>query len=160
MKTNYFMLTLWLLMAMMSTTKAQGILDKIDKTVDKIDRASNTADRAAQKTEKAGKLGKKIGGLFAKGKKNDEGNGPILNTKIYINGVTLEKLEQINAGLQKRNGILSSESKFKKSGSTMMVSHSISTKELLNQIIISSDGSITRESVESLEDGQILIKIE
>lgn len=132
-------------------TNAQGILDKIDRTINKADRAGNTADRA-------GKTGGKLSKLFGK-KKGAEDAGAEIKTTVNISGVDFAALKLINEKIEGTKGVASSKMKFSTSGSTIILQHSGTTDDLLKALQKTNPGVFGEKNIEGLEDGQISIKV-
>lgn len=155
MKT--ILLSLFMLLCMAGTqVKAQGILDKIDRAADKLDRASNTADRAANRADKAGKVGKKITGIFSKGKGGEEGAN---KTVVKIEGISYDQLEQLDKKLKNIKGVSATSMAYNKNTSKITVQHASSSSDLLDQMLKNSQGILTRDAVEGVEEGSIELSI-
>ncbi|WP_312139188.1 hypothetical protein [Sphingobacterium sp.] len=136
--------------------KAQGFLDKIDRAADKLDRATNTADRAANKADKAGKVGKKLTGFFGKGK---EGEAGLNKTVVKIEGISYEQLNQLNKSLKSCQGVSATNVAFNKNSSKIIVSHAGGSNELLDEMIKKSQGILSKDAIDGVEEGQIDLSI-
>ena len=129
-----------------TATKAQDILDKIDRAVNKADRASNTADRA-------GKTGSKIGSLFGKKKTDAE-----TKTTIRISGATFTSLKSINDKIQLSKGVAETKMKFNASSSTIVVMHAGSTEDLLKALQKTAPVEFAEKNLTGMDDGEISVK--
>jgi len=136
--------------------KAQGFLDKIDRAADKLDRATNTADRAANKADKAGKVGKKITGFFGKGKEAEDG---LNKTVVKIEGISYDQLNQLNKSLKSCQGVSATTVAYNKNSSKITVSHAGGSSELLDEMMKRSQGILSKDAVEGVEEGQIELSI-
>ncbi len=133
------------------SAKAQGLLDKIDRTINKVERAGNTADRA-------GKTGSKLSSLF--GKKNSETEPSAeTTTTINISGVDFTTLKSINEKAENTKGVASSKIKFSTAVSTISLLHNGSTEDLLSALQKTNPTIFSEENIEGLEEGQISIKV-
>lgn len=135
-----------------TATKAQAVLDKIDRVSGQADRANNTAGRT--KT-----TGDKIMGFF--GKKNKDGTEAAgTKTTIKITGATLATLTGINTKIQNIKGVTGSKMKFSSSGgSSITVQHAGTTDELLKSLQKTSPDVFKEKNIEGLDDGEITVKI-
>ncbi|WP_316776706.1 hypothetical protein [Pedobacter antarcticus] len=134
-----------------TSANAQGILDKIDRTINGADRAGNTADRA-------GKTGGKFSKLFGK-KKGAEETGAENKTTVNISGVDFATLKSINEKIEATKGVASSKMKFSTSGSTISFQHSGTTADLLKAFQKTNPEVFGEKNIEALEDGQISVKV-
>ncbi|ETZ21922.1 hypothetical protein N824_25835 [Pedobacter sp. V48] len=134
-----------------ASSNAQGILDKIDRTLDKADKAGKQADRA-------GKTGGKLSSFFGK-KKSAEEVVAETKTTVNISGVDFATLKSINEKAENTKGVLSSKMKFNTSGSIISLEHSGTTEDLLIALQKTNPDIFTEKNIEALEDGQISIKI-
>ncbi|RNL56496.1 hypothetical protein [Pedobacter jejuensis] len=134
-----------------TSANAQGILDKIDRTLNKADRAANTADRT---NNTAGK----IGGMFGK-KKSASGDKSDNTTLIKLSGVTFASLKTINANVQASKGVENTKMKFSSSGSTITVQHAGTTEDLLKSLQKSSPSTFVEKNIDGLDEGEISVKI-
>jgi len=133
------------------SVNAQGILDKIDRTLDKADKAGNQADRA-------GKTGSKISSLFGKKKGNAEADAET-KTTVAISGVDFAVLKSIAEKAENTKGVASAKTKFSTSGSTISLQHSGTTEDLLEALQKTNPEVFDEKNIETLEDGQISIKV-
>ncbi len=129
-------------------TKAQAILDKIDRTADKADRASRTADRTKS-------TGDKLLGLF--GKKKD--GASLEKTTVKLAGVDFSTLKAINDKLQSAKGIESTKMKYSSSGSSIVLQHTGSTTDILKVLQRSAPDVFAEKNIEGMDDGEISVKI-
>ncbi|GGI28525.1 hypothetical protein [Pedobacter mendelii] len=134
-----------------TSVNAQGILDKIDRSLNKADRATNTADRT---NNTAGK----IGSLFGK-KKTASASTSDAKTIIKLSGVTFASLKTINDNVQGSKGVESTKMKFSSTGSTITVQHSGTTENLLKSLQKTAPSTFTEKNIEGLDDGEISVKI-
>lgn len=134
-----------------TSAHAQGILDKIDRTLDKADKASGQAAR----TEKTGS---KIASFFGK-KKNKNAEGVEGKTTIKLNGVTFAALKDLNESIQGSKGVEGTKMKFNASGSTITVQHAGTTEDLFKNLQKASPAVFSEKNIESLDEGEITIKI-
>lgn len=134
-----------------ASADAQGILDKIDRTLDKADKAGNQADRA-------GKTGSKLGSFFGKKKGATEASAET-KTIVNINGVDFATLKSINEKVENTKGVASTKMKFSASGSTISLQHSGTTDDLLKALQKTNPEVFAEKNIEALEDGQISIKV-
>jgi len=136
----------------LTSANAQGILDKIDRTLNKADRAANTADRSSQ-------MGSKIGSLFGKKKGSSDVAAAETKTTIKLSGVNFTTLKSINDNVQASKGVESTKMKFNASGSTITVQHAGSTEDLLKTLQKASPAVFAEKNLESLDDGEISVKV-
>ncbi|MBB5645123.1 hypothetical protein [Pedobacter cryoconitis] len=134
-----------------ASANAQGILDKIDRTINKADRAGNTADRA-------GKTGGKFSKLFGK-KKGAEDAGAETKTIVNISGVDFATLKSINEKIEGTKRVANSKMKFSTSGSTISFQHSGTTADLLKALQKNNPEVFSEKNIEALEDGQISVQV-
>lgn len=134
-----------------ASANAQGILDKIDRTISKADRAGNAADRA-------GKTGSKLSNLFGK-KKGAEDAGAETKTTLNISGVDFATLKSINEKAENTKGVGSSKMKFSTSGSTISLQHGGTTEDLLIALQKNNPAVFAEKNIEAMEDGKISIKV-
>jgi hypothetical protein len=132
-----------------TTTRAQAVLDKIDRATDKADRAGHTADRTKS-------TGDKILGFF--GKKKD-GSSSATKTTVKISGVDFATLRSINDKLQAAKGIESTKIKYSASGSSITLQHSGSTSDILKTLQKASPEVFAEKNIEGMDDGEISIKL-
>jgi len=134
-----------------TATKAQGVLDKIDRASDKVNHAGNTADKTKS-------TGDKIMGFFGKKKKASTENSG--KTNIKITGGTFATLKGINDKLQNVKGIESTKMKFSTAGnSSIIVQHAGSSDDLLKILQKASPDVFAEKNIEGLDDGEIAVKI-
>jgi len=133
-----------------STSKAQDILDKIDRTTNNVNRAGNTADRTKN-------TGDRIMGLFRKKKRGDESAES--KTTIKISGATLAELNSINEKVANSKAVTSTKLKFNKSASSITVLHAGSTDDLLKTLQKAAPGAFAEKNITGLDDGEISLKI-
>jgi hypothetical protein len=138
-----------LLLFSFTTTRAQAVLDKIDKATDKADRAGRTADRTKS-------TGDKILGFF--GKKKDSASSET-KTTVKISGVDFATLRSINDKLQAAKGIESTKMKYSASGSSITLQHSGSTSDILKTLQKASPEVFAEKNIEGMDDGEISIKL-
>ncbi|WP_293306703.1 hypothetical protein [Pedobacter sp. UBA5917] len=132
--------------------QAQGLLDKIDRSLNKADRASNSAERA-------GKTGERINGLFGKKKDANAEKGES-STKVILNGITLVSLKRINEKIQSQKSIAMVKMKYHADGgSTLTINHSGSTEELLKNLQKSEPAVFADENIVGLDDGEITVRL-
>ncbi|MFW0717411.1 hypothetical protein [Pedobacter sp. N23S346] len=129
-------------------TKAQAILDKIDRASDRADRAGRTADRTKS-------TGDKILGLL--GKKKD--GSSITKTTVKLSGVDFATLKNINEKLQGAKGIESTKMKFSSSGSSLMLQHSGSTPDILKTLQKAAPQIFAEKNIDGMDDGEISVKL-
>jgi hypothetical protein len=132
-----------------STTRAQAILDKIDRATDKADRAGHTADRTKS-------TGDKILGFFGK-KKGDSSSET--KTTVKFSGVDFATLKNINEKLQSAKGIESTKMKFSGSGSSITLHHAGSTSDILKTLQKASPEVFAEKNIDGMDDGEISIKL-
>jgi hypothetical protein len=132
-----------------TTTRAQAVLDKIDKATDKADRAGRTADHTKS-------TGDKILGFF--GKKKD-GASSETKTTVKISGVDFATLRSINDKLQAAKGIESTKMKYSASGSSITLQHSGSTSDILKALQKASPEVFAEKNIDGMDDGEISIKL-
>ena len=132
-----------------TTTRAQAVLDKMDRANDKADRAGHTADKTKS-------TGDKILGFFGK-KKN--GSSSETKTTVKISGVDFATLRSINDKLQAAKGIESTKMKYGASGSSITLQHSGSTSDILKTLQKASPEVFAEKNVDGMDDGEISIKL-
>lgn len=132
-----------------TTTRAQAVLDKIDRATDKADRAGHTADRTKS-------TGDKILGFF--GKKKD-GAASETKTTVKISGVDFATLRSINDKLQAAKGIESTKMKYSASGSSITLQHSGSTSDILKTLQKASPEVFAEKNIDGMDDGEISVKL-
>ncbi|WP_345949180.1 hypothetical protein ABDD95_20250 [Mucilaginibacter sp. PAMB04274] len=130
-------------------TKAQGILDKIDRASDKADRAGRTADKTKN-------TGDKILGFFGK-KKDGASSGT--KTTVKISGVDFAGLKTLNEKLQSAKGIESTKMKYSASGSSITLYHAGSTTDILKSLQKSAPDIFAEKNIDGMDDGEISIKL-
>nr|WP_315424461.1 hypothetical protein [uncultured Pedobacter sp.] len=130
-------------------TKAQAILDRIDRASDRADRAGRTADRT--KT-----TGDKIMGLF--GKKKD-GTSSGTRTTVKLNGVDFAALKNLNDKLQGVKGIESTKMKYSTSGSSITLQHAGTTSDILKALQKASPVIFAEKNIDGMDDGEISVKL-
>ncbi len=140
-----------MLLSGLTSASAQGVLDKIDRSLDKADRASNSTDRAS-------KTGSKILGFFGK-KKSAADAAAETKTTIKLTGITFAALKSINENVQTVKGVESTKMKFSAAGSDILVQHTGSTEDLLKTLQKISPDIFHEKNIEGLEDGIIAVKI-
>ncbi|MFD2287848.1 hypothetical protein GJU39_06720 [Pedobacter petrophilus] len=132
-----------------TTTRAQAILDKIDRATDKADRVGRTTDRTKS-------TGDKIMGLF--GKKKD-GNTSAAKTTVKLIGVDFTTLKNLNEKLQTVKGIESTKMKFSASGSLITIYHAGSTSDILKALQKASPDVFAEKNIDGMDDGEISVKL-
>jgi len=132
-----------------TTTKAQAILDKIDRATDKADRAGRTADRSKN-------TGDKILGFF--GKKKD-GAASENKTTVKLSGVDFSTLKSLNEKLQAAKGIQSTRMKYSASGSSIVLQHEGSTSDILKTLQKAAPNVFAEKNIDGMDDGEISIKL-
>ena len=150
MKKLLLVLTLFLGFAF--AANAQGFLDKIDKALNKVERTSNKVDNTSQK---AGRIGGTLNGLL--GKKGEKTQGAEMT--VLIEGVNFPELKKISADLESNKKVEDVKMQFKSSGSTLTVLFN-GDSEALFEALKESSALITDETIQSIEDETIAIKIE
>ncbi|MBD1386698.1 hypothetical protein IDJ75_15550 [Mucilaginibacter rigui] len=133
-----------------TTTRAQAVLDKIDRATDKADRAGHTADRTKS-------TGDKILGFF--GKKKNSSSSSETKTTVKISGVDFATLRNINDKLQAVKGIESTKMKYGASGSSITLQHSGSTSDILKTLQKASPEVFAEKNIDGMDDGEISIKL-
>jgi hypothetical protein len=133
------------------SVNAQGILDKIDRSLDKADKASRQADRA-------GKTGNKIGSLLGK-KKGATDASAEMKTVVMINDIDFTTLKAITEKVENTKGVASAKMKFSKSGSTIILQHSGTTDDLLKALQKTNPTVFAERNIEGMEDGQISVTV-
>ncbi|MCC8407826.1 hypothetical protein LJ707_02725 [Mucilaginibacter sp. UR6-1] len=129
-------------------TKAQAILDKIDKASDKADRAGRTADRSKN-------TGDKILGLFGKKKDGDSET----KTTVKLSGIDFATLKTINEKLQAAKGIESTKMKYNASGSSITLKHAGSTSDILKTLQKAAPDVFAEKNIDGMDDGEISVKL-
>ena len=138
-----------ILLFTITSTKAQGILDKIDRTADKADRAGRTADRTKSTGDKIlGFFGKKKGGSVSETK-----------TTVKLSGVDFSTLKNLNEKLQGIKGIESTKMKYSASGSSIILQHSGSTSDILKTLQKASPQVFAEKNIDGMDDGEISVKL-
>ena len=132
-----------------TVTRAQAILDKIDRASDRADRAGHTADRTKSTSDK-------ILGFFGK-KKN--GSSSETKTTVKISGVDFATLRSINDKLQAAKGIESTKMKYSASGSSITLQHSGSTSDILKTLQKASPEVFAEKNIDGMDDGEISVKL-
>ncbi len=132
-----------------TTTRAQAILDKIDRATNKADRAGHTADRTKS-------TGDKILGLF--GKKKD-GAASATKTTVKLSGVDFATLKSLNEKLQTAKGVESTKMKYSASGSSITLYHAGSTSDILKALQKSSPDVFAEKNIDGMDDGEISVKL-
>jgi len=144
------LLVLTIVLACTFAASAQGLLDKIDKALNKVENTSNKVDNASGK---AGRIGGKLGGLL--GKKGEEAAA----LTVLIEGVNLGELKKISTGLESNKKVSEVKMKYNAAGSTLTVLFSGDSEALL-ELLKKTSTLITDETVQSIEEDGIAIKIE
>lgn len=147
-----------LLLSGYTATKAQGILDKIDRASYKVDRAGNSVDRAGNSANRTKSTGDKIMGIFGK-KNKDAAESSGTKTTIKITGGTFAALKNLNTKIQGSKEVSSTKMKFSNSGSSIVVQHSGSTDDLLKTLQKASPEIFSEKNIEGLDDGKIEVKV-
>jgi hypothetical protein len=132
-----------------SAAKAQAVLDKIDNASNKVDRAGSTADKTKS-------TGDKILGFFGKKKSTETTE---TKTNIKISGGTFALLSAVNENIKKNKCVTGTKMKFNSAGSSITVQHTGSTDDLLKILQKASPDLFGEKNMESLEDGEIAVKI-
>jgi len=138
-----------LIMFSFTTTRAQAILDKIDRTTDRADRAGRTADRTKN-------TGDKILGFFSKKK---DGAASENKTTVKLSGVDFAALKNLNEKLQAAKGIQSTKMKYSSSGSSITVYHTGSTSDILKTLQKASPAVFAEKNIDGMDDGEISVKL-
>ena len=133
-----------------TTTRAQAILDKIDRATDRADRAGNTADRTKN-------TGDKILGFF--GKKKKDGSASDTKTVVKLSGVDFSTLKSINEKLQAAKGIQSTKMKYSASGSSIVLQHTGSTSDILKSLQKVAPSVFAEKNIDGMDDGEISVKL-
>ncbi|MFA6246581.1 MAG: hypothetical protein WC615_06550 [Mucilaginibacter sp.] len=131
-----------------TATRAQAVLDKIDRATDKADRAGHTADRTKS-------TGDKILGFF--GKKKNSSSSSETKTTVKFSGVDFATLKNINEKLQAAKGIESTKMKFSGSGSSITLYHAGSTSDILKTLQKASPEVFAEKNIDGMDDGEISI---
>jgi len=130
-------------------TKAQGILDKIDRATYNADRAGRTADKTKNTGDKIlGFFGKKKGGASSETK-----------TTVKISGVNFASLKTLNEKLQSAKGIESTKMKYSASGSSITLYHAGATSDILKNLQKAAPDVFAEKNIDGMDDGEISIKI-
>lgn len=132
-----------------TTTRAQAVLDKIDKATDKADRAGRTADRTKS-------TGDKILSLF--GKKKD-GTASATKTTVKLSGVDFATLKSLNEKLQSTRGVESTKMKYSASGSSITLYHAGSTSDILKTLQKAAPDVFAEKNIDGMDDGEISVKL-
>lgn len=131
-----------------TTTRAQAILDKVDRATDKADRAGRTADRTKS-------TGDKIMGLFGKKKSSSSET----KTTVKLSGVDFATLTSLNEKLQTAKGIESTKMKYSASGSSITLYHAGSTFDILKALQKASPEVFAEKNIDGMDDGEISVKL-
>lgn len=131
-----------------SITKAQAILDKVDRATDKADRAGRTADRTKS-------TGDKLLGFF--GKKKD--SALTEKTTVKLSGIDFSTLKSINDKLRGAKGIESTKMKYSSSGSSIVLEHAGSTSDILKTLQKAAPDVFAEKNIDGMDDGEISIKL-
>lgn len=131
-----------------TASRAQAILDKIDKATDRADRAGRTADRTKN-------TGDKILGFFGKKKDGASGN----KTTVKLSGVDFSTLKSLNEKLQAAKGIQNTKMKFSASGSSIVLQHTGSTSDILKTLQKAAPSVFAEKNIEGMDDGEISVKL-
>ncbi|GAA4303096.1 hypothetical protein [Compostibacter hankyongensis] len=134
-----------------TSSKAQGLLDKVDNALNKVDRASNTAERAGGTSGKVFNLLKK--------KKDKAGEKTGSQTTVHISGIDFPTLKKLNGNIQACEGVTDTKMKFNAATSTIIVDHTGATEDLLKLMEQTSKDIFTEQNLEGLEDGNISINL-
>ncbi|MCJ8209769.1 hypothetical protein MUY27_08610 [Mucilaginibacter sp. RS28] len=129
-------------------TKAQAILDKMDRAADKADHAGRTADRTKS-------TGDKILSFF--GKKKDGTSTE--KTTVKLSGVSFSTLKAINDKLQSAKGIESTKMKYGASGSSIVLQHAGSTSDILKVLQKAAPDVFAEKNIDGMDDGEISVKL-
>jgi hypothetical protein len=140
-----------LILFCLTTAKAQAVLDKIDNASNKVDRAGNTADKTKS-------TGDKILAFFGK-KKKDSAESTEAKTNIKIAGATFALLSSLNENIKKNKCVTGTKMKYSTAGSSITVLHTGTTDDLLKLLQKSSPDLFGEKNIESLEDGEIAVKL-
>lgn len=143
------MICLGLIIFSFTTTRAQAILDKIDRATDRADRAGRTADRTKN-------TGDKILGFF--GKKKD-GSASETKTVVKLSGVDFSTLKSINEKLQVAKGIQSTKMKYSASGSSIVLQHAGSTSDILKSLQKAAPNVFAEKNIDGMDEGEISVKL-
>jgi hypothetical protein len=92
-------------------------------------------------------------------KKKDSSETTEVKTNIKISGVTFATLSSINENIKKNKCVSGTKMKFNSAGSSITVQHTGSTDDLLKILQKSSPDVFGEKNMESLEDGEIAVKI-
>ncbi len=129
-------------------TRAQAILDKVDRATDKADRAGHTADRSKS-------TGEKILGFF--GKKKDGTSAE--KTTVKIAGANFSTLKAINDKLQSAKGVQSTKMKYSASGSSIVLQHTGTTSDILKALQKAAPDIFAEKNIDGMDDGEISVKL-
>ncbi len=143
------MICLGLIIFSFTTTRAQAILDKIDRATDRADRAGRTADRTKN-------TGDKILGFF--GKKKDA-SASETKTVVKLSGVDFSTLKSLNEKLQMAKGIQSTKMKYSASGSSIILQHTGSTADILKSLQKAAPNVFAEKNIDGMDDGEISVKL-
>jgi hypothetical protein len=134
-----------------SINKANAAVNKTSQT------ANNTTDLLSSTADKAKQFVHKVGALIPS-KKHDAGAADN-STEITVKGLTFATLNKLNENIQACAGVQSTKMKFSGSKSTIEVTHSGTTANLLKQIEGKSKDVFTDENVSDFKEGKIYIKL-
>lgn len=134
-----------------TAAKGQAVLDKIDNASSKVDRVGSTADKTKS-------TGDKILGFFGK-KKKDNAESAEAKTNIKISGCTFAQLSSVNENIKKNKCVTGTKMKFNSTVSSIAVQHTGTTDDLLKILQKASPDLFGEKNIESLEDGEIAVKI-
>jgi hypothetical protein len=134
-----------------TTSRAQAILDKIDRAADRADRAGRTADRTKN-------TGDKILGFFGK-KKDGTASTSEKKTTVKLSGIDFAALKNLDEKLQTAKGIQSTKMKYSSSGSSITVYHTGSTSDILKSLQKASPSVFAEKNIDGMDDGEISVKL-
>lgn len=136
-----------------ATVKAQGLLDKIDRTLDKADRASRTADRTKN-------TGSKLTGFLKKKEdKTVKDDKAEMQTIIQISGIGLSGLKKLNESIQTCKSVSETSMKYNSTASLITVAHTGSTEDLFDLLSKSSQEVFNDKNIDELEKGTIAVNL-
>jgi len=148
-----------------TTTKTTAKKNKFDadksigKANDAVNKTSQTANNATDLLSTTANKAKDLVHKIIPPKQPAAG-APSNNTDIVIKGgLTFAALSKLNDNVQTCPGVQTSTMKFSSSKSTITVSHSGTTADLLKQIEMRSKDVFTDENVSDFKEGKISIKL-
>lgn len=144
-------LMIWVVCLLCSThsVKAQGFLDKLDRTLNKVERTGNKVENS---TEKAGRIGGSLGNLLGK-----KGEAPQVIT-VSIEGIKLADLKALSTSLESEKQVGDVKLKFQTKVSSIEVQYK-GESDALFELLKKANPKITDESVQAIEEDSISIKL-